>query len=1005
MTRHLIFSLGTGLLLAALYTPASHAAAGASEWLCVPAADGRGWDCNKDGVPAVRPEPKPKPHAAVPAPASEETPPDIVVTPVPEAPLHIPKALPETPIPPPAAKATPPPSLAKEPPLEEQAPAVAAEPARRDISPEPEPEPAPMVAEEEQAPTVAAEPAHPEPEPEPAPVVAEEIPLLKPTAEPVAKPEPTPEPAPEATPTPVMAEPDIQPAPQAMPVVAEPEPPPLKVTEPPARFTEPQIPPPSEITPEEDAKETVAREHTPAIDAPAGKPAAKTPLLVQRSTPASRAFCLNPPPIPPKRADQPGFIARDNAPIDIQADNLEKRAEETILKGNVEIERADQRLFADTVRINRQTNIIEATGNLRYTDDDMNLSASAGRIDTSDNNFEFSDAAFQNYSPFARGTASRINSPSRNVVELENAQYTTCAPGDQSWLITADRITLDKNTGRGVAKNGKVIFKNIPILYAPTLTFPIDDRRLSGFLAPNFGRSNKRGIEFATPYYFNIAPNRDATLTPRLMSKRGLKLDGEFRYLYPGHRGEWAAAILPDDRDADDNRWAYNLRQNSTLFKDWLLNVQLSRVSDDEYFEDFGNSLSIASRTHVESRLGLSHKASWWQVSGLVQQYQTVDKTIASFDKPYKREPQLAFSAWTPKLFHGLNARVDTEYVKFDRENVISTKLLDLYTGDRIDIYPSVSMPIRKAGYFLTPKLGARYTRYKLDNPLPLAENSIDRTLPVFSLDGGLFFERDTNWFGNSMVQTLEPRAYYLRIPERSQSKIPVFDTGLSDFRESFLFRENRFSGIDRINDANQLSLGVTSRVLKADTGDEWLSLTFGQIYYFRDQKVTLPGDLPENTDTSPIIMEASLRPSRNWNTTAGLQWDPDSGNTQKSTLSLHYQPEKDRILNASYRYRRDTLEQTDLSVLWPITKQWHFAGRWNYSLRDSETFEAFAGLEYQSCCWATRIVGRSYINQVGGNRNNAIFIELELKGLGSIGNKVENFLEKGILGYERYRE
>jgi LPS-assembly protein len=688
---------------------------------------------------------------------------------------------------------------------------------------------------------------------------------------------------------------------------------------------------------------------------------------------------------------------RQSAPTQVEAD--EATLEENkfaSLSGNVIVTRADQRLKAEQVKLNKETSQADASGNVIYSDSDAEITAESAHIDLQSDVNTFEQAEFTTYDRYSRGKASRITAEKGVLATLEDVSYTSCPPDDTTWLLTADEIELNAVTGRGLAKKAKVEFFDVPIFYAPALSFPIDDRRVSGVLTPRFGHSDDRGTELTVPIYWNIAPDRDATFYPRYMSKRGLQLGAEYRYLNENNDGQINVAHLASDDEYDDeDRWAYKYQHQGNIFNDWELDTRLQRVSDKSYFEDLGNSLNLTSKTHLESRFSLKKRADNWSFHGLLQDYQTVDRTIADVDKPYERLPHFEFSAWTNEFANGFQAHVDSQYTKFDRKNSV--------TGDRAIVYPSLTYNYDKGGYYIRPKVGVHYTHYSLDDQGNLP-SSPTRTVPMFSVDSGMFYERPTQLLGSSMTQTLEPRLYYLFVDEEKQTDIPIFDTGLYDYSSSSLFRENRFSGQDRINDANQVSLAVTSRFLDQNTGEEKLGLTFGQIFYFADRDVVLPGDQPEEDSTSAIIGEIRYRPHDAFVASALHHWNPNNTKTERAFYRLKYQPDDDKILNLAYRYREDELKQSDISFLWPLgSPRWHGIGRWNYSIRDSRTLDTFGGIEYESCCWKTRFVARRWVNDVDRNYDTGVFFELELKGLGSIGNDITSFLETGILGYDRY--
>jgi LPS-assembly protein len=422
-------------------------------------------------------------------------------------------------------------------------------------------------------------------------------------------------------------------------------------------------------------------------------------------------------------------------------------------------------------------------------------------------------------------------------------------------------------------------------------------------------------------------------------------------------------------------------------------NIDYNYVSDADYLDDFGDSLAVSAETHLARRGQIRYRGKQWDLLGRALYFQTLDQTIAPGSRPYAMLPQIRFNLRQRELLGGLNGGLSSEYVRFDRAVGV--------TGQRFDLYPSLSYPLEEVWGFLRPKLGVRYTGYRLDGEG--FDDSESRSLPIMSLDGGLFFERDAAWFGRAATQTLEPRLFYLKVPYRDQDGLPDFDSALLDFGFGRLFRENRFSGGDRVGDANQLSLALSSRVIDRDDGSERFRVGLGTVLYFDDRRVDLNGAGSDSESRSTLVGEAAARFGDHWQLRGGLEWDPDGAGekTRRSALSLNYRGPEQRLFNLAYRYDDDRLEQGDLSFSQPVGEHFDLVGRWNYSLRENETLEVFGGLEYESCCWKVRAVARRYIKESGGDPDNSVFLQLEMKGLASIGNKLDQFLQRGIFGYE----
>ncbi|HDP89927.1 MAG TPA: LPS-assembly protein LptD [Thioalkalivibrio sp.] len=530
---------------------------------------------------------------------------------------------------------------------------------------------------------------------------------------------------------------------------------------------------------------------------------------------------------------------------------------------------------------------------------------------------------------------------------------------------------------------------NVPFLYTPWISFPITDERKSGFLAPAIGNSDKRGFELETPYYWNIAPNYDATFTPRYMSDRGLQLNGEFRYLMPVNRGDLQLSWLDDDA-YEDQRWLGRWRNTLRPSTHSRVDIDLNGVSDKRYFDDLSTSLDVISATHLDRRMD----ARWWFDQGEVllrlQGYQTVNETLLSTQYPYRRVPQLLFTGGIPDGALGLDYGLRAEWVQFDHD--------DLVNGSRLDLKPSIALPVRTPGSFLEPRLSGRYTAYRLDDSLPADQREPDRLVPTFSLDSGLIFEREAS---DRAIQTLEPRLFYVYTPYRDQDDLPVFDTGDLTFTFDQLFREDRFSGPDRVGDANQLSLALTSRLVDTASGRERLRASLGQIFYFEDREVTLPDQPAETRTESDLAAELGAQLGNFWKIDSSLLWNPDTEQTARGSTRIQYRRDSRHVFNLGYRYREDDFEQAEISFGWPLSRRWNGVGRWVYALDDNRDLEALGGLEYESCCWKARLVARQYVTDGGTEYNNAIYFQLVLKGLMDVGRNIEDLLEEGILGYE----
>jgi len=663
------------------------------------------------------------------------------------------------------------------------------------------------------------------------------------------------------------------------------------------------------------------------------------------------------------------------------------------LSGNVRMDRHNQHLQADAAVYHESTRMLEARGNVRLVQDDISITGDTADLNLDQHSGSVENTTFLLGSRHARGTADRAVIKDRDHTSLEKVSYTTCDPGDEDWTLKSRHVELDHSKGTGTAKHVVLSFQHIPFFYWPYMSFPIDDRRKSGFLTPNFRTSSNSGNEFTLPYYLNLAPQADATVAPRYMSQRGTQIQGELRYLGRRSAGIMDVEYLANDSIYGENRDRFRLKHNSRPVPALTTNLELDHVSDDQYFDDLGNSLSTTSITHLTQELSARYDASTWASTVRLQAYQTIDETIPASELPYKRLPQVLFSTQLPRESNQLNYSLNGELVNFQQRGRVS--------GDRFDINGTASLPMTKLWAFLTPSASFRYTKYRLDDTVPVPDDTPSRALPSVTVDSGLFFERDTQWGQTKMLQTLEPRLYYVKIPYRDQTEIPLFDSGVPDFNFAQLFRANRFTGTDRVGDTNQATLAVTTRFMEHDTGRQRLSASIGQIFYFSDREVTIVGP-PETASTSDTVAELSAMFTPALTGKADVRWNHELGNMDKRSIRINYAPGKRRILNASYRYREAELEQTDLSFIWPLSRRWHVVGRRNYSIFDGRPLETLAGFEYESCCWRFVLVQRNYINDASGGSNDTLYFQIELKGLTSFGDRVESVLEHGILGYEQ---
>ena len=677
----------------------------------------------------------------------------------------------------------------------------------------------------------------------------------------------------------------------------------------------------------------------------------------------------------------------------LHADKLAGHLDEQYtLHGNVVIWRGNQWMEADEAIYDITTEQAELSGDIRLGN--LNLSAHGihGKFDLAKNQGSIENATYYLFEQHGRGTADLITFESPTFTRLKKAAYTTCDEEHNDWYIHARYVSLNKETGIGTAAPVYITFYNVPILFSPYLSFPIDDRRKSGFLFPSFGRSSESGSEIAVPYYLNLAPNYDATITPIYMSRRGILLDNEFRYLTEKSDGYIQASYLANDEVYNDDRSLYAITHRGRPAQNWYTLLDAKYVSDQDYLEDFDNNLNSATTTHLEEKAEVAYTNERTHAKLLLQGYQTLDKTIPEAQRPYRRLPQITFNHWDTSWQDQLQTEIDGEYVYFDRT--------DRLIAHRLDLTPSISLPFERQAGFITPKLSLRHTQYELDDTEPNQQKSFNRTLSKASIDMGIFLEREFKLFDKEYVQTLEPRAYYRYTPYKDQRQLPSFDTGLNTFGYSYLFLEERFSGADRVGDAQQVSIALTSRLLDGEKGIERLRGSIGQIFYIKDRRVGLSGNTQETASQSDIVAEGSARLGQYWSSRAELIWNHQNDEIDKGSFSLTYDAGTKRYISSSYFWTRSGLsEQTNIAISWPLSARWHFVGRHLFAHRQTRTMEAIAGLEYTSCCWGISLLHRRHQYAESDEHNESLMLQLHLKGLASIGNPIENIINENILG------
>lgn len=691
----------------------------------------------------------------------------------------------------------------------------------------------------------------------------------------------------------------------------------------------------------------------------------------------------------------PGFSALEGDEASLIQDGV------SVFTGNVELARDDHALRTDRLTYDAPNDIVDARGNTRLWTGPLFWEGEHARVDLSRDQGILENGAYRLFDRHGRGEASYIeHDMQEDASALRTVTYTTCPEENPPWKLSARTLKLDHREEWGSARDVVLRVRGMPVAYTPYISFPLSDRRKSGFLPPSFGGSRDSGLDFTLPYYWNIAPNTDATLYPRALGTRGAMLGAQYRYLLPSFHGEFSGNVLPNDRRfRDEERWLVQLRHDQRFDEHrGHFGVDFNNVSDDEYLEDFGNALSISSTRFLRRFAFLTYGREWWSVHGRVNSFQSVDPSLSGADRPYDYLPQVYYYSRLRPLARHVNFQIHGETTYFERR--------DSVTGGRFNLKPFVSFPFETQGSFLIPKLTLEQTWYALDGNVLGGEHP-SRFAPTLSMDSGLFLERPLVLRGASFLHTIEPRLFYLYRPEVEQNDIPIFDTNEYDFSFSQLFRENRYTSIDRLGDTNAVTLAVTTRLFEDGTGLERLRLSLGEIYHFEDREVVLPGQTKIDDPASEIVAEAYAELTRAWAIGGALQWDPNDNETDKSALRLRYRPGDNKIVNFDYRFRRPSnifgsdasIEQTDFSFRWPLTARWSVLARWNYSLPENQTLETVAGIEYESCCWGVRVVGRRFISTSEGDFDHAIMMQVVLKGLGGVGS-VSSYLRSNIPGY-----
>ncbi len=664
--------------------------------------------------------------------------------------------------------------------------------------------------------------------------------------------------------------------------------------------------------------------------------------------------------------------------INLSADILSAGPDELILNGNVKVSRANDSLRADQVIVNKATNTLEAKGNLVHQQNLIQTRANSAKLDQKSDAGTFLNAEVFNDENHSTVQADEVTQINKNERLLKNISYTTCQPETPYWQIRAKNLTLNQETGRGLARNTQLRLFGVPIMYLPILSFPIDDRRASGFLYPSFANSNLSGSEISVPWYWNIAPQADATFTGRSMSQRGFQLNSEWRRITESTSTLFHTEYI-DDREFGDERTFYHLKFTGEINSHWRTALTSYQLQDPEHLNDLESSFDT-SDNYLKRTASLTSKGLPWQMTLLVQDYEFADKNANSTDEPFELMPRLIASR-RADFRNGITGSFLTEHTDFAHK--VRTD-----TGIRWANEASIEKFWGNSAWYVKPKINARHTQYDNDDG---SKNTF--SIAATSIDSGLFFDRYTS----SIKQTLEPRLFILSAPYKDQSDLPNFDSSVATESYSQIFKPNRFIGKDRFGDSQSATLGLTSRVSSLASGREILRLRGAQRFNFKDRRVGESGTINDDDKTSNLYAELDWYVTPKWHVSQDLTWQDSQNGTRDSRFSLQYRADNDHLLNLSYRYDDDLIEQIDANGRWRVNNNWAVFGKYLYDNRNRQNIHRFGGVEYENCCLAFRVVKQTLLEN--GIEEQALYLQLSLKGLSTAGT-LKPTIKDGISGY-----
>lgn len=678
----------------------------------------------------------------------------------------------------------------------------------------------------------------------------------------------------------------------------------------------------------------------------------------------------------------------------VDADQAKMTPEWVYLEGNVVAKRGQEVFYGEKIDYHRDKEHLNSDKTVIYGRPDFALQAADSDYSLKNAHGQFENVEYYLKKQKAVGQAKHIKiNRQKQTEELDEATYTTCSRLNPNWFLKAKSLRLNHEKDIGVARHVTFRIADVPVMYLPYFSFPISDKRKTGFLIPRAGSSSSRGVQLSTPFYINIAANQDATITPILMSRRGVMLAAEYRYLLPYLEGTVAGTYLHKDSKTKNTRWSLKTLHNYQPNNKFRISALYQKVSDKNYIADLTDSLDLTTDKFLPSYLKATYRLNAnYTLEAEAKTYQVVDNAYTDANKPYEILPRVSgVGHWS--LGQGFTFSSESEAINFDKDNRVS--------GIRLDQKLALGYAFENSYSFIKPTLSYRYSAYQLRDQAAGVPKNINRSIPTFSLDSGLYFDRQTTWLGRSATQSLEPRLFYLYTPFEDQSKIPNFDTALIGSTYSSMFLDNRFSGKDRIGDANQITTAISTTYTDNDTGQELASFAIGQIQYFADRHVSLNNSIA-NASRSNVIAEARAQLTDTIKFRGLLHRDIDGNHTEKSIVGLTYSPRQNQNISLSHLYDRNNYKQIDFTGVWQFNDAWRAFWRWHYSVEHHKAIDTIAGVEYAECCWAVRLLARQQRDNLSKDEkpDNSIYLEFVLNGLGNLGNDAGGALKAVIPGY-----